>query len=103
MWSFVDGKLRWEYMKDCNNELRINYWNKETKIQGELSLVWHDLGTWGFVPKLEVFDDAWLALYQCGQEFLRILAENNSKSLTKEEMKVKLLEIGFVDDTFKEF
>ena len=100
MWSFIDAELRWND-KESENELWIDYWNEETKIQGEFSIVWYELFSETLVPRLEVFEDAWLALYQCGQEFLKLLAENDNKNLTKEEMKSKLLEIGFVDRTFE--
>lgn len=102
MWSFIDdAELRWKE-SSSKNELWINYWNEETKIQGELSIVWYDLLCDMLIPKLEVFEDTWLALYQYGQDFLKMLAENNNKNLTKEEMKSKLLEIGFVDKTIDE-
>ena len=102
MWSFVDAELRWKE-SPSRNELWIEYWNAETEIQADFSIKWYDLHCSNLIPKLEAFEDSWLALYQCGQDFLKVLAENNNKSLTREEMKVKLLEIGFVDDTFKEF
>lgn len=101
MWTFIDGELRWNDAS-CKNELWINYWNQETKIQGEFTIQWYDLLDDELIPKLEVFEDAWLALYQYGQNFLKMLAENDNKNLTKEEMKTKLLEIGFIDKTFDE-
>lgn len=101
MWMFYDSELRWKG-EQYKNELWIDYWNEETKIQAELSIIWYDLHCDNLIPKLEAFEDSWLALYQCGQEFLRVLAENNNKSLAKEETKIKLLEIGFVDKTFDE-
>jgi len=100
MWSFIDAQIKWDD-KLYENQLWINYWNEETKIQGELTIQWHNLLCENLIPKLEVFEDAWLALYQYGQEFLKLLAENDNKNLTKEEMKSKLLEIGFVDRTFE--
>lgn len=102
MWSFVDSELRWKFHEN-SNDLLIQYWNEETNVQADFSIQWYDLHDGVLTPKLEIFEDSWLALYQCGQDFLKMLAENNNKSLTKEEMKSKLLEIGFVDDTFKEF
>ena len=102
MWSFIDSELRWKFHEN-SNDLWIEYSNEETKIQADFSIKWYDLHCDNLIPKFEAFEDSWLALYQCGQDFLKVLAENNNKSLTKEEMKVKLLEIGFVDDTFKEF
>ena len=100
MWNFIDAKLRWND-KQYENELWIDYWNEETKIQGELTIKWYDFHDGSpLAGKLEVFEDAWLALYQCGQDFLKMLSENDDKNLTKEEMKNKLLEIGFIDKTF---
>ena len=100
MWSFIDAELRWND-KQSENELWINYWNEETKIQADFSIVWHNLLCSTLIPKLEVFEDSWLVLYQHGQEFLKMLSENDNKNLTKKEMKTKLLEIGFVDRTFE--
>lgn len=97
MWSFVDAQLRWG--ENYKNELWITYWNNESEIQADFGIRWHNID--GLIPKLEIFEDSWLALYQCGQKFLKMLSENDNKSLSKEEMKSKLLEIGFVDATFK--
>ena len=101
MWNFIDVELRWKDIS-YKNELWITYWNEETKIQADFSIKWYDIGDVEFAPKLEVFEDSWLALYQYGQDFLKLLSENDRKMLSKEEMKSKLLEIGFVDKTFDE-
>jgi len=101
MWTFLDSEIRWQGMS-YENELWITYWNQETKIQADFSIKWYNLPENLLVPKLEIFEDSWLALYQCGQDFLKVLAENDNKNLTKNEMKVKLLEIGFVDKTHED-
>jgi len=107
-WSFYDFELRnksnnipvEEYDKD---RLFIEYWNEETEIQAEISVKWHYFPRYQLedqaAPQLRVFEDSWLALYRYGQEFLKMLAENENKGLTKEQMKEKLLAIGFVDKT----
>ena len=111
MWSFTDFEIRWVALgfnstskerQEYKNELFINYWNEETKIQADFSIQWYDVGNVKFAPKLEVFEDSWLALYQYGQEFLKMLAKNDNKMLSKEEMKFKLLAIGFIDQTMDE-
>ena len=112
MWSFTDFETRWVVLgfnftskerMEYKNELFINYWNEKTKIQADFSIQWYDLHDADtLIPKLEVFEDSWLALYQCGQDFLKMLAKNDNKRLSKEEMKSKLLEIGFVDKTLDE-
>ena len=100
MWTFIDAEIRWKTREDIKDELFITYWNAQTKIQADFAIRWHFLNI--PVPKLEIFEDSWLALYQCGQDFLKMLAENDNKNLTKNEMKVKLLEIGFVDKTHED-
>jgi len=97
MWNFIDAEIKWKTDDSIKDELLIMYWNKKTKIGADFSIKWYFLDT--PTPRLEIFEDSWLALYQCGQDFLKVLAENDNKNLTKNEMKVKLLEIGFVDKT----
>jgi len=101
MWSFIDSEIKWNF-DDNSNDLLIQYWNEDTNVQGDFSIQWYDLHDEILIPKLEIFEDSWLALYQYGQEFLKMLAENNNKMLTKEEMKSELLKIGFIDRTTDE-
>ena len=96
MWTFIDSELRWG--ENYKNELWINYWNNETEIQADFGIRWYQLDHEA-CPKLEIFEDSWLALYQCGQDFLKMLAENDGKCLSKEQIKNELLKIGFVDKT----
>ena len=101
MWSSIDGNLKWnnQQFKDV---LWIVHWDEETKKQADFGIMWYDLHADVLIPKLEVFEDSWLALYQYGQDFLKMLAENDNKNLTKEEMKSKLLELGFINKIINE-
>lgn len=99
MWTFIDSEIKWKTDDTIKDEFYIQYSNKERNIHAEFKIKWYFLNI--PVPRLEIFDDAWFALYQYGQDFLKMLSDNNDKSITKDEMKVKLLEIGFIDKTYE--
>lgn len=102
MWAFRDSELRYgdkaeEYDLD---KLWIEYWNKETNVQADFNIKWYYFPREKPTPQMQIFNDSWKALYEYGQDFLKMLSDNDNVHLSKEEFKEELLKIGFVDKTF---
>lgn len=64
---------------------------------GEIAIRWYELGK-AFVPRLEVFDDAWRALAGL-PELIAALGEANDKNVTPDAVCRLLVRLGFQDVT----
>lgn len=98
-WVFYDSEIRWP--EQGNKDLMIGFWNAETKVQGDITISWEPLGDI-LNPQLHVFEDSWKALYLYGQEFLRLLALVDNQAICKDDLKIRLTEIGFHDESLDE-
>lgn len=98
-WSFIDPEKRYAETQD-KNQLYIEFYNSESHDQADITMEWINLQKES-VPMLKIFNDSWLTIYKHGQEFMRLLASMDDQNISKQELKQKLLEIGFIDETYK--
>lgn len=78
-------------------EIMIGDYPEEGGTRGEFSIRWTELGE-ELVPKLGVYDDAWLVLSKM-PELIDLLASYDNQSISVDEMVEKLLELGYDDIT----
>jgi hypothetical protein len=79
------------------DEVMVGFYHPEGGTTGEFGVRWIPLDG-DIVPKLEVFDDAWHALYQF-QDLLKALAETDKENITPTQFCELLLSIGIKDLT----
>lgn len=83
--------------EDKKREIMFGFYAPGGGTSGEMCMRWHDLGG-HWVPRIEVFRDAWDALYQFG-DILRELAERDNQNITEEDFVEILKGCGFEDQT----
>lgn len=64
---------------------------------GEMAIRWVDVGA-KVAPRLEVFDDAWSALFLFN-DLLEAMSEVDGQNITQEDFVALLLDHGFIDLT----
>lgn len=96
--GFVWSSRAWyaESVK-CQNAIHFGMYAREGGTSGEMTMRWHDLGGKS-VPRLEVFDDGWSALFLF-QNLLEKLAEYDNKTISQEQFVEILKTCGFEDLT----
>jgi hypothetical protein len=79
------------------DEVMVGFYHPEGGTTGEFGVRWLPLDG-DITPKLEVFNDAWHALYQF-QDLLGALAELDEKDITPAQFCELLLSFGIKDLT----
>jgi hypothetical protein len=82
-------------------EIMFGIYYDEGGTSHEMAFRWHDFGS-ERAPRLEVYDDGWLALAGFAPELLPRLAELDDANATPDEIKQVLLDCGFRDITKRE-
>lgn len=93
--TFYASHLAW-YGKQLYDQAEIMFGIDGGEYHGEMAMRWHDIKGW--VPRLEVFDDAWATLAQL-PDVVAALAERDNENVTPEEFMDILKELGFEDVT----
>lgn len=87
---------------DYVDEVTIGFYSDEGGTSGEFSVRWIELGQGSRrvqAPHLEVFNDAWPALYYRFNDMLAMMAETKGENTTPMEFAKKLEYLGIVDRT----
>lgn len=89
-------------LTDCVDDVMFGYYPEggNQGTTGEMKMAWYALGEETPSPCLEVFCDAWQALYDF-RDVLERLAALNNKNITPTEFCALLLELGFTDKTHR--
>lgn len=91
--------------REFTDEICFGYFDlnpNEGGTTGEMMMRWYDLGSGtGIAARLEVFDDAWHALFTF-QDVLAALAERDGKNITPAQFTELLTSLGFVDLTARQ-
>jgi hypothetical protein len=88
--------------RESTDEVSFGFYDStDGGTTGEMTMHWYDLGTAGITPRLEVFDDAWDALYWC-PDVLAALAERDNQDITPVQFCEMLNRLGFADLTKRE-
>lgn len=64
----------------------------------ELFIRWYDLGSGPAAPRLEIFDEAWVAFNQF-PELFAFMAANASKRISTDDVTLFLVRLGLTDET----
>ncbi len=89
--------------RDAKDEISITEAHIDGGCEWEFSVKWHELGG-ASVPRIEIYEDAWIAFAQIPELFDLFREYDTSKpdekvSLTPKRLCVELLGMGFVDAT----
>lgn len=82
------------------NDVTIGFYDPDGGTSGEFCVRWYNL-TGKITPCLEVFDNAWNALF-CFSDVLQKMAEVDSEDITPEEFCKLLDDCGVLDKTKRE-
>ncbi|MGG1021121.1 hypothetical protein ABE151_17340 [Bacillus paralicheniformis] len=80
------------------DEIMIGLYEEDEGTDGEFVIRWLELED-GITPRLEAFDDSWIALNEC-LDFIQALKD--SKGITPDECVELLLKLGYEDFTKRE-
>ena len=83
--------------KEIKDEVTFGYYCQDGGTSGEMSVRWISLKG-GFVPRLEIFSDAWSSLAHM-HDLIDLLGLHDDEDPTPEEFCQYLLECGFKDMT----
>ena len=89
------SKMEGAYPHD--KEVMFGWYVPNEGTTGEMGMRWHELGN-NSVPRLEVFNDAWNALFTFA-DVLEALADCDGENITPKQFCELLLSLGFVDIT----
>lgn len=85
-------------MKDAVDEVNVGFFAPDGSTTGEFCVKWIDLGSHGLAPRLEVFNDAWDALWQF-RDVLEKMAGVDGQDISPEEFCELLKSCGVKDAT----
>lgn len=85
---------------EVKDRVTFGFYSIDGGTSGEISVEWIDLND-KFVPKIEIFSDAWSALSYM-HNLIDLLGKHDNEDSTPEEFCKYLLQCGFKDRTPEE-